>query len=96
VRLRAALGDSFTGRLMDCFNCLSLWIAAPAALFVTCAPLLWLFVWLAISGAVCLFESAVQLLRGNHRSEIRIEVRPIRQRPHGRTLQKEMSVMCCG
>jgi len=76
VKLRAALGDSFTGRLMDCFNCLSLWIAAPAALFVTRAPLLWLFVWLAISGAACLFESAVQLLPGTHTSEICTEVRP--------------------
>ena len=53
VKLRATLGDSFTGKLMDCFNCLSLWIAAPAALFVTHAPLLWLFVWLEIGRASC-------------------------------------------
>ena len=76
VKLRAALGDSFTGRLMDCFNCLSLWIAAPAALFVTRAPLLWLFVWLAISGAACLFESAAQQLPEAHTPETRTEVRP--------------------
>jgi hypothetical protein len=76
VKLRAALGDSFAGKLMDCFNCLSLWIAAPAALFVTRAPLLWFFVWLAISGAACLFESAVQLLPGTHTPETRTEVQP--------------------
>ena len=74
VKLRATLGDSFTGKLMDCFNCLSLWIAAPAALFVTRAPLLWLFVWLAISGAACLLENAVQRLPGTHTPETCTEV----------------------
>ena len=34
VRFRARLGDGLAGSLMDCFNCLSLWIAALAALFV--------------------------------------------------------------
>jgi hypothetical protein len=56
VRFRAALGDSLVGKLMDCFNCLSLWIAAVAALFVTRQPLEWLFGWLAISGGGCLLE----------------------------------------
>ncbi len=56
VRLRVRLGDSFTGRLMDCFYCLSIWIAAPAAIFVTRRPLDWLFTWLALSGAASLLE----------------------------------------
>jgi hypothetical protein len=56
VRLRAHLGDSLVGSLMDCFNCLSLWIAAPAALFVSRKPLEWLLTWLALSGAACLLE----------------------------------------
>jgi len=56
VRLRAHLGDSLVGSLMDCFNCLSLWIAAPAALFVSRKPLEWLVTWLALSGAACLLE----------------------------------------
>jgi len=30
-RLRERLGEGFGGRLLDCFYCLSLWIAAPAA-----------------------------------------------------------------
>ncbi|MGH9837924.1 MAG: hypothetical protein ACREEM_03985, partial [Blastocatellia bacterium] len=34
VRLRARLGDGLLGQLMDCFKCLSLWVAAPMALFV--------------------------------------------------------------
>ncbi|HMD85994.1 MAG TPA: hypothetical protein VKO18_14970 [Terriglobia bacterium] len=56
VRLRARLGHGLAGKLMDCFNCLSLWIAAPAALFVSRKPLDWLFTWLALSGAACLLE----------------------------------------
>jgi hypothetical protein len=56
VRLRAHLGHSLVGSLMDCFNCLSLWIAVPAALFVSRKPLEWLLTWLALSGAACLLE----------------------------------------
>ena len=56
VKLRALLGDSFAGKLMDCFLCLSLWIAAPAALLVTRAALEWMLVWLALSAAACLLD----------------------------------------
>jgi hypothetical protein len=56
VRLRGLLGQSIFGKLMDCFNCLSLWIAAPAALFVSRRSLEWLLSWLAISGGACLLE----------------------------------------
>jgi len=56
VRFRALLGQSLAGKLMDCFNCLSLWIAAPAALFVSRSPLEWFFSWLALSGGACLLE----------------------------------------
>ena len=60
VRFRARLGHGVAGRLMDCFDCLSLWVAAPAALVISQKPLDWLFVWLALSGAACLLEQAVQ------------------------------------
>jgi len=56
VRFRALLGQSIVGKLMDCFNCLSLWIAAPAALFVSRRPLEWFLSWLALSGGACLLE----------------------------------------
>jgi hypothetical protein len=56
VRFRARLGHGLAGKLMDCFQCLSLWIAAPAALFVSRTVPGWLFTWLAISGAACLLE----------------------------------------
>jgi len=56
VRVRALLGRSVAGRLMDCFYCLSLWIAAPMAFFVCRAPSERLATWLALSGAACLLE----------------------------------------
>ncbi|MFZ1007155.1 MAG: DUF1360 domain-containing protein [Candidatus Sulfotelmatobacter sp.] len=82
VRFRAALGESWVGKLLDCFYCLSLWIAAPAALFVlrisvSRDPVQWLVAWLAISGGACLVERAfperqaalVEPLREIHRGE---------------------------
>jgi len=56
VRFRKLLGQSLLGTLMDCFNCLSLWLAAPMALFVTRQPVEWVMSWLALSGAACLLE----------------------------------------
>jgi hypothetical protein len=58
VRLRARLGAGQLGQLMDCFYCLSVWVAAPFSLTVARrrrdAPL----IWLALSGAACLLERA--------------------------------------
>ena len=56
VKFRALLGQSLAGKLMDCFNCMSLWIAAPVALFVTRQYSEWWIAWLAVSGAACLLE----------------------------------------
>jgi hypothetical protein len=56
VQFRRLLGQSLLGTLMDCFNCLSLWIAAPAALFVSRHPIDWLVTWLSLSGGACLLE----------------------------------------
>ena len=54
VRLRRALGAGFLGRMMDCFNCLSLWASAPFALWVVSGWVERLVAWLALSGAACL------------------------------------------
>ncbi len=56
ARARVRLGHGPVGALFDCFHCLSLWIAAPAALFVSSRPLLWGASWLALSGGACLLE----------------------------------------
>jgi hypothetical protein len=55
-RLRRLAGSSFWGTLMDCFYCLSLWIAVPFALLVPSSRMekgLW---WPALSGAAILLE----------------------------------------
>src|SRR4051794_34093971 len=56
ARFRARLGHGFAGKLIDCFQCLSLWVAAPLAVLVTRDPTDLLLTWLAISGAACLLE----------------------------------------
>jgi hypothetical protein len=56
LRLRARLGRSFFGQLMDCFGCLSLWVAAPLAFFVASQPFKLVVVWLALSGGAMLIE----------------------------------------
>jgi hypothetical protein len=56
VRFRSLLGQRLLGALMDCFNCLSLWVAAAAAGFVSRKPIEWFVTWLALSGAACLLE----------------------------------------
>ena len=60
VRLRRRAGSGALGELMDCFYCLSVWVAAPFG--ATLAPQRRhapLYV-LAISGAACLLEQATR------------------------------------
>ncbi len=56
ARARARLGHGPVGALFDCFYCLSLWIAAPVALFVSTRPIDWGVSVLALSGGACLLE----------------------------------------
>ena len=45
---------------MDCFYCLSIWVAAPASLAVARRRRELPVVWLALSGAACLLERATR------------------------------------
>jgi hypothetical protein len=56
VRLRAWLGQRFWAKLMDCFYCLSIWVAALFAPVVICRFPEVVLIWLALSGATCLLE----------------------------------------
>jgi hypothetical protein len=58
ARMRAALGDSIVGRLMDCFGCLSLWISIPFAFVVSRDLKDDLLIWWALSGSAYLLERA--------------------------------------
>jgi hypothetical protein len=44
------------GKMLDCVYCLSLWISAPAALWITRDPFDWFVTTLAVSGGACLLE----------------------------------------
>jgi len=56
VRLRRAAGQGFWGALLDCFYCLSLWVAAPFALLVSEEWMIRLLAWPALSAAAILLE----------------------------------------
>ena len=58
ARLRRRLGPGVLGKLMDCFECISIWTSVPFALFLHPSPSEFVVVWLAISGAACLLERA--------------------------------------
>lgn len=56
VRLRRAAGGGFWGRLLDCFYCLSVWVAAPTALLLGEDWLERFFLWLALSAGAIFLE----------------------------------------
>jgi Protein of unknown function (DUF1360) len=58
ARLRRSAGDSWLGELLDCFHCLSLWVAAPFAVWLASGWQHGLAGWLALSGAAGLLERA--------------------------------------
>ncbi len=58
LRLRAWAGSGFLGRMLDCFFCLSLWVAAAFAFVLAREPIAWVVAWLALSGAACLLTRA--------------------------------------
>lgn len=60
VRMRAALGDGALGRLLDCFYCVSLWVALPVSMLVGRDVIEWALAWLGMSGAACLLERSAR------------------------------------
>jgi hypothetical protein len=56
VQMRELLGDSFWGQLMDCFKCLSLWVAIPFSFFVCRTKSEAIVVSVSLSGAAILIQ----------------------------------------
>jgi hypothetical protein len=56
VRLRRAAGTGFWGGALDCFQCSSVWIAAPFALWLGDGWGERLLLWLALSAGAILLE----------------------------------------
>ncbi len=57
-KLRKWAGTGFFGKLLTCFYCCSIWVAAILTLFIEGTFWQKIVFWLAISGAACLFEKA--------------------------------------
>ncbi len=56
VRFRRFLGNGFLGKLLDCFACLSLWVAAPFAVWLGDGNGQRLLLWLSFSAGALLLE----------------------------------------
>ena len=57
-KFRRWSGDGFLGRLLDCFYCLSLWVAVPFAVWLADGWFVGVVIWLALSGAASLLFKA--------------------------------------
>ena len=58
VHLRHRAGTGFWGQLLDCFYCLSVWIAAPFAIYLGKTWSRKVLLWLALSAGAILLERA--------------------------------------
>jgi hypothetical protein len=56
ARIRRLAGSGFWGKLLDCFYCLSLWVAFPFAVILGDGWKDRLLLWPALSGAAILLE----------------------------------------
>jgi hypothetical protein len=55
-KIRKIAGDGFFGSLMDCFYCLSIWIALPLGIVFGKTILNMFLLWMAISGGAILLK----------------------------------------
>jgi hypothetical protein len=60
AKLRARVGSGPLGELLDCFDCLSIWVGACLALFVARRPGERAISWLALSGVACAVQRIVE------------------------------------
>jgi Protein of unknown function (DUF1360) len=56
IRVRQLAGEGFWGKLLDCFYCLSVWIAAPVAYLLGQSWLERALLWCSFSAAAILLE----------------------------------------
>lgn len=58
--LRKKAGNSFFGKLMDCFECISIWMALPVAIWLGPDWVWKIILWFALSGGACLLDRATR------------------------------------
>jgi len=56
VRVRERIGPGILGQMLDCFYCLSVWIAIPFVLWSACRWSERIVLWPALSGGAILLE----------------------------------------
>jgi len=56
IRIRRLAGDGFFGRVLDCFYCLSLWVALPFAIVIGKEWPERVIAWFGLSGGAILLE----------------------------------------
>jgi hypothetical protein len=56
VRLRRLMGTSILGEILDCFYCLSVWVAIPFAFWLGSGWKEIAILWLALSGGAIILE----------------------------------------
>jgi hypothetical protein len=56
AKTRKRVGSGFLGQLMDCFYCVSLWVAGGVTLLLGPNLRDGVLLWLALSGAACLLD----------------------------------------
>jgi hypothetical protein len=64
VHLRHRAGDGFWGHLLDCFYCLSVWIATPFAIYAGETFSQRILLWPALSAGAILLERITDRGRG--------------------------------
>jgi hypothetical protein len=77
--LRRAAGAGFWGKLLDCFYCLTLWIAIPFAYFLNAEWKERGLLWLALSGSASLLEQATSRQQRAWYAEGDLEARVLRE-----------------
>ena len=57
--VRKKLGSSQLGKAMDCFYCLSIWLAIPFAICLVEGVAEGILTWLSLSGAACIIQKII-------------------------------------
>ena len=63
--LREKAGAGFFGSLLDCFYCVSVWVALPLGIWHGTVWWEKILCWFAFSGAICLLEQATESKKEN-------------------------------
>ena len=67
-RFRKLFGQGFFGSLLDCFYCLSIWVAIPFAFFLCNGWMEGIITWLALSGGASFLYKLTDTLHSKNKT----------------------------